>query len=390
MIHEKDERPVSLFFQMMVPIIVGAAVGGLTNLLAIKMLFHPYKAIYIKKWRLPFTPGLIPKRREDLAEALGKLVVRHLISADRLQHKLDDPAFSEQATARIQAAFRRRIDNGITAGELIRRLGCSGQPADMVNSAIKHRISVLLHDFFSENDDRVLEQVLPEALLKKAEERLPDVAGLIVEEAASWMESPSGIRKVARGIDFFMEGGGLWKELLLKFIGRQNILKQVYPAVILAVRTPAFKESVQEWLDEKWRELLGRPLKTVLRRLGTDEEQVSKQAAEWLSPLLRSEKWLNVPLKYLPPNIQGQILGQLLPQAVSAGLSWMGKNAADVLKRLDLETMVTEQVQSFSLSELEQIIFSITKRELRLITNLGFLLGGLIGLFQAMFLLLFR
>ncbi|WP_369678768.1 hypothetical protein [Planococcus faecalis] len=36
--------------------IVGALIGGVTNHLAIKMLFWPYEAKYIGKWRVPLTP----------------------------------------------------------------------------------------------------------------------------------------------------------------------------------------------------------------------------------------------------------------------------------------------------------------------------------------------
>ena len=46
---------------------IGALIGGITNHLAIKMLFRPHEAKYIGSWRVPFTPGLIPKRRDELA-----------------------------------------------------------------------------------------------------------------------------------------------------------------------------------------------------------------------------------------------------------------------------------------------------------------------------------
>ncbi|MBF9299470.1 DUF445 family protein, partial [Staphylococcus schleiferi] len=41
-------------------IILGAIIGGVTNMIAIKMLFHPFKPYYIFRFRIPFTPGLIP------------------------------------------------------------------------------------------------------------------------------------------------------------------------------------------------------------------------------------------------------------------------------------------------------------------------------------------
>ncbi|NCT39427.1 DUF445 family protein [Bacillus sp. EB93] len=62
--------------------VVGAVIGGFTNLLAIRMLFRPYKPIHIFGKQLPLTPGLIPKRQDELAKQLGKLVVDHLITPE--------------------------------------------------------------------------------------------------------------------------------------------------------------------------------------------------------------------------------------------------------------------------------------------------------------------
>ncbi|GGI31870.1 membrane protein [Staphylococcus chromogenes] len=46
--------------------LIGALIGGVTNMIAIKMLFHPFKAYYIFGKRIPFTPGLVPKRRDSI------------------------------------------------------------------------------------------------------------------------------------------------------------------------------------------------------------------------------------------------------------------------------------------------------------------------------------
>ena len=67
---------------------IGALIGGVTNFLAIKMLFRPYNPIYVLGRRLPFTPGLIPKRRDELAEQMGKTVVQHLLTAESIQKKM--------------------------------------------------------------------------------------------------------------------------------------------------------------------------------------------------------------------------------------------------------------------------------------------------------------
>ena len=57
--------------EILIPPLVGGVIGYITNDIAIKMLFHPRKAIYIGKWKLPFTPGLIPKEKHRVAKSIG-------------------------------------------------------------------------------------------------------------------------------------------------------------------------------------------------------------------------------------------------------------------------------------------------------------------------------
>lgn len=60
--------------------LIGALIGYFTNWLAVKMLFRPYYPKRIGKWRLPFTPGIIPKRKAALAKAVGKAVGEQLFT----------------------------------------------------------------------------------------------------------------------------------------------------------------------------------------------------------------------------------------------------------------------------------------------------------------------
>lgn len=56
-------------------VVLGAVIGSFTKLLTVKMLFRLYKPIYIFGKQMPLTPGLIPKRQDELAKQLGELVL---------------------------------------------------------------------------------------------------------------------------------------------------------------------------------------------------------------------------------------------------------------------------------------------------------------------------
>ena len=70
------------------PPIVGAFIGYVTNMVAIKMLFRPLKEVRLFGLRLPFTPGILPRERYKLAESIGRMVEQELLTPGVLRERL--------------------------------------------------------------------------------------------------------------------------------------------------------------------------------------------------------------------------------------------------------------------------------------------------------------
>jgi len=79
-------------FTYLLPPILGGIIALSTNWIAIKMLFRPHKEMRLFGFRLPFTPGLIPRERGRLGRKLGEAIAKHLLTPDILASKLADPA----------------------------------------------------------------------------------------------------------------------------------------------------------------------------------------------------------------------------------------------------------------------------------------------------------
>ena len=67
-------------------VIVGTFIGWVTNYIAIKLLFRPYNEINILGFKLQ---GVIPKRRKELAENIGKTINAELISIKDITNTID-------------------------------------------------------------------------------------------------------------------------------------------------------------------------------------------------------------------------------------------------------------------------------------------------------------
>lgn len=83
--------------------LLGAVIGLFTNWLAVRMLFRPYYPKKIGKLRLPFTPGIIPKRKPALAKAVGKAVGEQLLTGEDLAAVIiSDKAKEEVAQSAVK------------------------------------------------------------------------------------------------------------------------------------------------------------------------------------------------------------------------------------------------------------------------------------------------
>lgn len=89
--------------------LIGAVIGYFTNLLAVKMLFRPYKPFRVFGRILPFTPGIIPKRRNALAHAIGKAVGNTLLTGSDLTEMLVSDAAADRATDAVLGNNERAL-----------------------------------------------------------------------------------------------------------------------------------------------------------------------------------------------------------------------------------------------------------------------------------------
>ena len=71
-----------------VPPIAGAIIAYSTNVIAIRMLFRPLREIRVLGIKLPFTPGILPRQRKKLAQSIGAMVERELVTPDVLRERL--------------------------------------------------------------------------------------------------------------------------------------------------------------------------------------------------------------------------------------------------------------------------------------------------------------
>lgn len=149
--------------------IIGGVIGYFTNYIAVKMLFRPLKPIKIGKYTVPFTPGIIPKRKPALAHALGEAVGNALLNKDELTKVLT----SDRMRQTITNGIVKGINDNVIEGS-IREVG----------------LSIFGQDSYEDKKDLLIEGVtnkITNSLLSM------DIANIIATEGTAALKQKGGM-----------------------------------------------------------------------------------------------------------------------------------------------------------------------------------------------------
>ena len=98
--------------------VVGAIIGYFTNYIAVKMLFRPFKPVYIWGRRLPFTPGMIPKSKNRIAKAIGNAVAEKLLTPDAIEENLLSDEIKNGISEKVNHLVERERQSQRLIGEV--------------------------------------------------------------------------------------------------------------------------------------------------------------------------------------------------------------------------------------------------------------------------------
>lgn len=96
--------------EYLVPPVAGGLIGYWTNWLAIKMIFRPFEPKYVLGYRIPFTPGLIPRNREEIARKISTTVASHLLNPEKLHRLFDNDNFKDSLHRTVDKVVDRAVE----------------------------------------------------------------------------------------------------------------------------------------------------------------------------------------------------------------------------------------------------------------------------------------
>ncbi|WP_455662174.1 DUF445 domain-containing protein [Pradoshia sp.] len=376
---------MNYFVTITTVVIVGAAIGGITNALAIKMLFHPYEAKYLFGRRLPFTPGLIPRRRDELAEQMGKMVVNHLITPESIKQKLITSSVKVEAKRMAEKVLDSTVFSEMKVEDAFRKMGIADLPDRLVHR-IADKSSNWVEEWYRANHEKPIISFLPESLGDKVERKLPDVSQYILDKGIAFFASAEGKARLQKMADDFMVERGKLGGFMQMLLGNVNLGEKLQPEIIKFLANPGTKDTLTNILANEWDKVKNMKVSEAEQYYSLAEQKnlIHKGIFHAYGQLGLS----GMPLSKLTGEWSETIKGRLLPELIETASERIINQVPAIMKKFNLEEIVRDQVASFPVARLEEMVLSITRSELKMITYLGALLGGLIGVFQGVFMII--
>ncbi|MDA1525281.1 DUF445 family protein [Bacillus sp. SI2] len=378
---------MNIWLSMLTTTGLGAIIGGFTNHLAIKMLFRPHRPIYIGKFQVPFTPGLIPKRRDELAVQLGKMVVEHLLTPEGIGKKLTNEEFQKGLIHWAQVEVDKVIMNEQSLRHMLEKWDVAHvekEATEKIEQVITEKIQAFLEEYYT----YTWEQALPHSVHEKIENAIPNVSAFILKRAIHFFESEEGKSRLSKMIDDFFASRGALLNLVGMFLGNVSVVDRVQPEVIKFLGQEGTKQLLTEVLQKEWEKLKGRDVKEV--ETFVEKEMIVSSILSAVKVEETVSKFLNQSVQQVCEPVRETIIEKVVPSVVTKGLKWGTENVESILSNLHLAEIVQQEVSTFSTERLEDLVLSITKNELKMITYLGALLGGMIGIMQGLLLLFLK
>ncbi len=379
-----------------------AAVGYLTNYIAIKMLFEPYnkeglhwlKIITLGCWQ----QGLIPENKNNLAIKAGEQIEGKLIKPKELadeicniiKNRIQDVNTINKLKLWIKDLLEKNKDKIIEFGVLEIKKYLKEKTPELLS---KKRVTKYIHHIinFVKKDD--IKNIISKRIVKTLQDRVPDLMELIRTELSKIIvdffnsddyegdfDIFSMFKSIGKKVGRTVIGPENISNLLIKFINWNSVEKIIYEKIseentqrIIEEEIISLCDSLLNWINSKDGDIkFNEFLKKIHEKIETlFNKYFDKTINSLFDKVIHSENFYNWIENFLQNSAKPKI---------EEIIDTEGKKL--ILQDLNISKKVKDTIENLDIKEVHGIIDDLAAQHLVAIQVLGFILGGAIGLLQ--------
>ena len=302
--------------------LVGGVIGYVTNDIAIRMLFRPHNAKYLFGFKIPFTPGIIPKEKDRMAKTVASAITENLMSIEVLEKNL----LSKEKLLKIETSINKFVNSQKSNNETVKEF----------------LLHYLTDDELQDMKNNIEQELSNQISLSLEKTNIGDtVSDIVVNHVASKLKI-EGLNLDIPKVFKSLVGDSLWGE------------------VASIIEIPAKKylvKNINQILEDKGPSIINNTIQSEF------------------------DMFLSVPIKDLLQEKEEQIT-QTISFIINAYKIVISEHLPKILRTINIHSIIESKVNEMDMQETENLILKVMNKELKAIVWLGALLGLLMGCFN--------
>lgn len=299
--------------------LVGGVIGYITNDIAIRMLFRPYKAKYLFGIKIPFTPGIIPKEKGRIAAAIGGAISENLMNKEILEKNLLSDEMLSKIRRAINSFFAEQKQNPETIREFLAHY--------ITQEEIEKLISNTKNELTSQVSTKLEESNLGE-----------QISQAVMQHVTNNLRK-NGLNINISGILKTIMGDSLWNSL-----------------------ASLIEEPIKNYLSKNINQLLANNGPQIIGKLV--DRGINDFSELTMEQLLKGKE---------------QQVAEITTSCIGLYKTIITEHLPRILDAINISAIIESRINEMDMRETEKLIFQVMDKELKAIVWLGALLGTIMG-----------
>ena len=181
-------------------------------------------------------------------------------------------------------------------------------------------------------------------------------------------------------LDTFFQEKGKIVGLLQMFMTKESIAERIQHELIRLTQHPKARTIINQVIRNEYETLKN---KTLIELIDKEQfENISKSTSELVLSYMNLNDKARMPISELAPQLIHYLENEAATKITSVIVHNISQHLTKIMQKINLRQLIEDQINTFELDYIENLIIEIANKELKLIMSLGFILGGIIGLFQ--------
>lgn len=166
------------------------------------------------------------------------------------------------------------------------------------------------------------------------------------------------------------------------FLTKESIVESIQREVIKLSEHPKMTGIMNEFISSEYEKIKTSRVSDFMSE--KDKSELESNIVQTVGKWINIERLLEKPVAEFNPALFESFKERGKYKLLDNMTDYLSVNMVRIMDKLQLAELIKEQIDSFEIEKLEELVMDIAKKEFQMITLLGFILGAVVGFVQGL------